>query len=103
MSKLYLNESSIQATVINHLDSSVGYLNRAIDECNLMNIPSDFDFYQYLVQLKNSCRSLITNISTKREILQESIKLYKNVEKINVDYFSSIKKIHISVRKNIIE
>lgn len=103
MTKLYLDETNIKNLIVPSLNDAIKYLSTAIEECQKMTIPDDFEFNNYLKQLTNKNWDTMVDIIKKRDTLKNSQNDYKKVELSNGNEFSKIATLNIAARKNMIE
>lgn len=102
MTKLSFKSSIINNDVLPYIENAITNLDYSIYNVGILNIPTDFDYAQYLSGLLNENNYSKEKLKIKSEKLKKIIQDYHKVEKENLNKVNEVKKIDIISRKNLI-
>ena len=102
MTKIYMDEKSLENNVIYNANSALNQLKKSIYDVGRINIPYEFEYSNYLKKIFDK------NLETYNKLCKEinkttaNIKTLDKVEQINVQNVNELKEISIEHRKNMI-
>lgn len=101
MPKLYIEENTIENSVLPKIEQAIINLNKSINGVGSLIVPDEFEYAQYLKELTDKNYVILKTLNEKKKTLEESVKNLKGVEKSNLENYTEIKILNLPLRKSI--
>lgn len=102
MSKLYIEETFIENSILPRIEQSITKLNKAVNGVGSLNVPDDFEYANYLKSLLNKNNDSLIDLIDKKNKLEKIVKNLKNIEKTNCENYEEIKILNVPIRNTLV-
>lgn len=103
MAKIYFDKNNLKCLVSPDLEKSINNLKKAVSTSNMLYIPYDFNYRNYLQSLGSKLQRNIDTINNINNIIKNSSKAYSNINNDISDQISDIENYSISLRQSAIK
>lgn len=100
MTKLHLDESGIENSVIPALNNCILNMSNLQRQLDSLVIPDDFEYANSLKNFGSENRLALEQLKTKKTKIEESIKNIKQIEKNNLEDYLDIEILNLPIRSN---
>lgn len=101
MTKLYIEENTIEKSILPKIEQAITNLNKSINGVGTLIVPDDFEYAQYLKELADKNYIILQALNEKKKTIEESVKKLKSIEKSNLENYVDIKILNLPSRKSI--
>ena len=102
MTKLYIEENTIENNVVPKLEQAIIKLNKSISGVGSLIIPNDFEYVEYLKHLLDNNYDILVILKERKEKIEQCIKKLKKAEKTNTEFYSEMKILDIPLRNSFV-